>query len=72
MLISFCLSLDIVSDELVDVAKEYEMLAKLNIVKEKDLAALKSELVGSGINEDIDVRVYVPKSTKTSFCHIKL
>lgn len=33
------------------------MLAKLNIVKEKDLAALKSELVGSGINEDIDVRV---------------
>ena len=63
---------DIISDELVDVAKEYEMLAKLNIVKEKDLAALKSELVGSGINEDIDVRVYVPKSTKTSFCHIKL
>ena len=48
--------LDIISDELVDVAKEYDMLAKLKLVDEKDMAALRSELVGSDNNEDIDVR----------------
>jgi hypothetical protein len=48
---------DIISDELVDVAKEYDMLAKLKLVKEQDMAALRSELVGSVNNEDIDVRL---------------
>lgn len=32
------------------------MLAKLKLVDEKDMAALRSELVGSDNNEDIDVR----------------
>ena len=33
------------------------MLAKLKLVKEQDMAALRSELVGSVNNEDIDVRL---------------
>eukprot|EP01036_Dinobryon_divergens_P023062 gene23061-31379_t len=45
---------DIISDELVDVAKEYDMLAKLKLINEKDMAAFRSELVGSDNNEDID------------------
>ena len=55
---SFCLCYvsDIISDELVDVAKEYDMLAKLKLINEKDMAAFRSELVGSDNNEDIDVR----------------
>ena len=43
------------------------MLAKLNIVKEKDLAALKSELVGSDVNEDIDVRISMCRKVLTNY-----
>lgn len=55
----------LINGELVDVAKEYELLAKLKIVDEKDLSAFKNEIGGGVSNEDIDVRnaIYV-----TSYC----
>lgn len=57
----------LINGELVDVAKEYELLAKLKIVDEKDLSAFKNEIGGGISNEDIDVRMLFTLQATVSF-----